>query len=115
VKVTSDNENRGASKGEDSEEENTNKEIPDQGQDNFFRLPHITLPIVKRTPRHGKLVIDCSKSIWMTQSDYLNSLEELANWREATTQEKERKQLKVISNKTRKDPERRQKEASKLQ
>jgi len=41
----------------------------------FFELPKVPLPNVRRTTKEEEPYIDCLKSIWMTQGDYLKSLE----------------------------------------
>jgi len=48
---------------------------------------------VKKIGREGEPCIDYSKSIWMTQEDYLRSLEQIANRKEEAAQEKERRRL----------------------
>jgi len=43
---------------------------------------------VKKTPKSGEPVIDYTKSIWMTQDDYVKSLEQIARRKEKAVEEK---------------------------
>jgi len=82
---------------------------------NFLALPQVILPKVKRCSRQGEPYIDYSKSIWITQEDYVKSLEQIANQKEAAAQEKERKRLEGEEMKVKKAAEKRQKEIARLE
>jgi len=76
-----------------SDNENENGKGKEKMTDNFTELPKVPLPKVRRTTKAGEPYIDYSKSIWMTQGDYLKSLEQIAMKKELAAQGREEKRL----------------------
>jgi len=69
---------------------------------------------VKRTPKNGEPFIDYSKSIMMTEGEYMHSLEQIADLKEQVAQEKKRRRLDMELNRMKRDDEKQQKQQAKL-
>jgi len=93
----------------DIEKENEASQQDDH-EDNFFELPQTILPKVKKTRSGGEPYIAYSKLIWMTQDDYLNSLEQIASRKEEAAQEEERRRLEGEANRAKKAHEKNENE-----
>jgi len=83
--------------------------------ENFFELPRSILLAVKKTPKYEEPYIEYTKSIWMTQDDYVKSSEQIAKRKENTAKEKEKRKLEVQSNKLKRVAKQRQKDQNKLE